>query len=129
MRRLVIVKGGTREFSADGMLRPGFHPHSFDVAWDAVLYEVRSSGAALSVSASAGRARTRSRRELGLSLRCSIPDPSPDTTIPASAASGRLRFEGRQGARSGDPLSLLSVLRFRSARSRPGRAQRGEANP
>ena len=36
-------QGRNEEFSADGMLRPGFHPHSFDVAWDAVLYEVRSS--------------------------------------------------------------------------------------
>ena len=52
-----------------------------------MLYEVRSSGAALSVSASADRTWTRSRRELGLSL-CAVTIPQPPSirrsSFPAS---------------------------------------------
>ena len=55
MRRLVIVKGGVRNFPADGMFdRASIRTRL--ASTDAVLYEVRSHDAALSVSASrAGR--------------------------------------------------------------------------
>ena len=127
MRRLVVVKGGTRNFQLMGCCdRASIRTRltslrtrcsmKFDLA--ALLSRPLRAGRGLAVAANSV-----------CPFAVSIPDPSPDTSIPASAASGCLRFEGRQGARSGYPLSLLSVMRFRSARSRPGRAERGEANP
>ena len=124
MRRLVVVKGGLGSRFRCWDVRPGFHPHSFDVALDAVLYEVRSHDAALSVSASPGRAWTRSRRELGRSLRCCdfLNPPPLDSTFLLRAAFLNPPSAQRFYFRSPTSLLLESLLSKRSFQNVHSRA-------
>ena len=113
-------QGRSEEFSADGMFdRASIRTRLTSLGtWCSMKFDL---AALLSLSRPLGAGR-------GLAVAANsvcpctvvIPDPSPDTTIPASPASGRLRFESRQGARSCDPLSLLPVCR---ASDRPGAVQ------
>ena len=103
MRRLVIVKGGTRNFQLMGCCdRASIRTRLTSLGtWCSMKFDL---AALLSLSRPlwAGRGLAVAANAV-CPFAVSIPDPSPDTTIPASpaspasAASGRLRFEGRQG--------------------------------
>ena len=126
MRRLVIVKGGLRNFQLMGCSDRA----SIRTRWSSLRTRCSMKfdlAALLSLSRPlwAGRGLAVAANSV-----CPFSVVIPDPPLTQRGCLGPpLRFEDRQGARSCDPLSLLSVLRFRSARSRPGRAQRGEANP